>query len=624
MEILEATSAQQPVQFTIPFPLDEVIPSIENLTAPPRQSSDVHNMHIMIINDSPENIELLQVILQRSRFTNTSSALSGEKTLEHLNNHTEKEQCAIDLILLDTMMPRQEGYQVCNALKKREAWKDIPVIIITAANMWPDEIANNGINAGAIDVIFKPVHRRELAPRLMSTLTLKKERDLRKHREQELKSEFEERRDIEERLKFVTGHDHLTGLNNRQHLEESLTHSIHSCRKDSTTHALLYLNLEQFKVINDTEGYGTGNQILIRIANVLKKRLGATSKELSRVGPDEFTALIENTSKQEVSDIAKSLYQEITEISVKHHEQRYKIVARIGIAFIQPWSTSNPGNILSRAEQACCVARKSTPEKIHIYSEKDSQIAEFKSTNYWIPIIKNALEKNQFQLFFQPVLDVKNNEVTRYEALIRLRDNSGKFISPDNFIPIAERMGLIHDIDLWVVENAFNTLNSLPKRCLPISLNINLSTHSFTNPSLVPLVQFKLQQTGINPERITFEITETAAINNFEKSQEMFNHLRALGCKFALDDFGAGFNSFSYLKHFDVDCLKIDGAFITNLINNPVDQTLVRAIIEIAKTLNKSTVAEFVTDQETFELLKEYGIDYIQGYYTGKPQPSIL
>ncbi len=623
MEILE-TPAQQPVQFTIPFPLDEVThPLVENSIDSSSQSSDVRDMHIMIINDSLENIELLQVMLQRSGFTNTSSASCGKKTLEHLEHHTDKNQCDIDLILLDTMMPKQESYHICNALGEKGAWKDIPVIIITAANMWPDEIANGSVDAGAIDVIFKPVRRRDLAPRLISTLTLKKERDLRKHREQELKSEFEERRDIEERLKFVTGHDHLTGLNNRQHLEESLIHSIHNCRKNSTTDALLYLNLEQFKVINDAEGYEAGNQILISIANVLKKRLGTTSKELSRVGPDEFTALIENTSKQKVSRIAKSLYREITEISIKHHEQQYKIVARIGIAFIQPWSASNPGNILSRAEQACCVARQSTPEKIHTYSEKDSQIAEFKSTNYWVPIIRNALEKNQFQLFFQPVFDVKSNVVTRYEALIRLRDHNGKIISPDNFIPIAERMGLIHDIDLWVVENAFNTLNSLPKKCLPISLNINLSTHSFINPSLVPLVQFKLQQTGISPERITFEITETAAINNFEKSQEMVNHLRDLGCKFALDDFGAGFNSFSYLKHFDVDCLKIDGAFITNLINSPVDQTLVRAIIEIAKTLNKSTVAEFVTDQETFELLKEYGIDYIQGYYTGKPQPSI-
>ncbi len=620
MTILETASIQSG-QYTIPLPLDEVVPpSIDSFTDLSSQNSDVHNMHIMIINNTPDNIELLQIMLQRSGFTNTSSALCIKETLERLEHHTDKGECDIDLILLDTMMPGSDGYQVCNVLSETEAWKDIPVIIITAANIWPDEIADNGISAGAIDVIFKPIRRRELAPRLISTLTFKKERDLRKRRELELELELSERRDIEERLKFVTGHDHLTGLNNRQHLEESLTRSILNCRKNNTTHALLYLNLEQFKVINDAGGYEAGNQILIKIANVLKKQLEKTSKELSRIGPDEFTVLIENTSKQQVSYIAESLYQEITEISVG---RQYKIVARIGIAFIQPWNASNPGNILSRAEQACCVARQSTSNKIHIYSEKDSQIAEFKSTNYWIPIIKNALEKNQFQLFFQPVFDVKNNKVTRYEALIRLRDSNGKFISPDNFIPIAERMGMIHDIDLWVVENAFNTLSSLSKECASIALNINLSTHSFINPSLVPLVQYKLQQTEIDPERITFEITETAAINNFEKSQEMVNHLRNLGCKFALDDFGAGFSSFSYLKHFDVDCLKIDGAFITNLINNPIDQTLVRAIIEIAKTLNKSTVAEFVSDQATFELLKEYGIDYIQGYYTGKPQPSI-
>ncbi len=623
MTILGSTPVQAE-QFTIPLPLDDaMLFPVEDLAGASIQSDNVHNMHIMIVDDIPENVELLQAMLQRSGFTNTTSALCGEETLEHLKHHTHKGECNIDLILLDAMMPGMDGYQVCDALRETQAWKDIPVIIITAANMWPDKIANNGIDAGAIDVIFKPIRRRELTPRLISTLTLKKERDLRKLREEELKSEFSERRDIEQRLKFVTGHDHLTGLANRQHLEESLTHSIHNCRKNNTNHALLHLNLEQFKVINDTAGYDTGNQILISIANVLKKRLGVRSKELARVGPDEYAALIENTSKQQISDIAKSLYKEISEISVEHHEQRYRVIARIGIALIQPWNASTPGNILSRAEQACCAARQSTPHKIHTYSEKDSQIAQFKSTNYWVPIIKDALEKNQFQLFFQPVLEVKSNKVTRYEALIRLRDNNGKFISPDNFIPIAERMGLIHDIDLWVIENAFNILNSHTKACVPISLNINLSTHSFLNPALVPLVQRKIQQTGINPERITFEITETAAIDNFEKSQEMVNQLRELGCRFALDDFGAGFNSFSYLKHFVVDCLKIDGAFITNLTNSPIDQTLVRAMIEIAKTLNKTTVAEFVTDQETFDLLKEYGIDYIQGYYSGKPQQSI-
>ncbi len=619
--MLEISSSQNK-QFTIPLPLGEAIPDIKTSPDLIDKSHDVHNMHIMIVDDIPENIELLQAMLKRSGFTNTSSALSGEETLENLKERTHKGECNVDLILLDAMMPGLDGYQVCNALRETQAWKDIPVIIITAANMWPDEIANNGVEAGAIDVIFKPVRRRELTPRLISTLTLKRERDLRKHRERELKYEFAERRDIEERLKFVTGHDHLTGLKNRQHLEESLSESIHSCRKQSTTHALLYFNLEQFKVINDAEGHDAGDKILIGIADVLKKRLSSKSKVISRTGPDEFAVLIENTSKQQIYDIAELVYKEITEISIEYHEKKYKIIARIGISFIQPWNASNPGNILSRAEQACCVARQSVPNKIHTYSEKDSQIAKFKSTNYWVPIIKNALENNQFQLFFQPVLEVKSNKVTRYEALIRLRDNGGKFISPDNFIPIAERMGLIHDIDLWVVENALNTLISLPDTP-PLSLNINLSTHSFLNPSLVPLVQQKLQQTGVDPARITFEITETAAINNFEKSQEMVNQLRDLGCRFALDDFGAGFNSFGYLKHFIVDCLKIDGAFITNLTNNPVDQTLVRAMIEIAKTLNKSTVAEFVTDKDTFELLREYGVDYIQGYYAGKPQPSI-
>ncbi|HEY4732087.1 MAG TPA: EAL domain-containing protein, partial [Gammaproteobacteria bacterium] len=242
-----------------------------------------------------------------------------------------------------------------------------------------------------------------------------------------------------------------------------------------------------------------------------------------------------------------------------------------------------------------------------------------RSAVYWVPRIRDALANNKFRLLFQPVINLSTGVTQHYEALIRMTGDKDELITPDKFIPIAERMGLIHDIDLWVVKHAIDVLHQLPAHQSNLSLNINLSSHAFQDPALLPLVRDRLASTGVAANRITFEITETAAVANFEQTREMVCQLRELGCSFALDDFGAGFSSFNYLKQFPVDYQKIDGGFITNLVNDPIDQTLVKSIIEIARTLGKHTVAEFVESAEVLNMLKEYGANYAQGYHIGKP-----
>ena len=202
-----------------------------------------------------------------------------------------------------------------------------------------------------------------------------------------------------------------------------------------------------------------------------------------------------------------------------------------------------------------------------------------------------------------------------------MRGENGTIFSPNEFIPVAEKMGLVEQIDLWVINHVFDLIRTLPK---DISFNINLSANTFLDHQLYPLVERKLNETGANPERIVFEITETSAVSNFEQTKAMVNKLRSLGCSFALDDFGAGFNSYSYLKHFPVEMLKIDGAFITDLETDEVDQILVKSMIDVAHKLGKKTVAEFVERQSTMDLLKNLGIDYIQGYLVGKPQVDLL
>jgi len=222
---------------------------------------------------------------------------------------------------------------------------------------------------------------------------------------------------------------------------------------------------------------------------------------------------------------------------------------------------------------------------------------------------------------FQPIYSIENNSISHYECLIRMKGDDGTIYSPNEFIPVAEIMGLVEQIDLWVINHVFDLMSTMPT---DISLNINLSANIFLDQQLYPLVEKKFNETGVNPDRIVFEITETAAVSNFEQTKAMVNKLRTLGCSFALDDFGAGFNSYSYLKHFPVDMLKIDGCFITDLETDKVDQVLVKSMIDVAHSLGKKTVAEYVERQSTMDILKKLGIDYIQGYLVGRPQATLL
>jgi EAL domain-containing protein (putative c-di-GMP-specific phosphodiesterase class I) len=238
----------------------------------------------------------------------------------------------------------------------------------------------------------------------------------------------------------------------------------------------------------------------------------------------------------------------------------------------------------------------------------------------WAPRIRAALKQEKFVLEFQPIYSLKERKINHYECLIRMRGQGDKLYYPQDFIPVAEAMGLIHQIDLWVVNHAFELLTHIPS---DTALAVNLSGNIFLDQNLYPLVERKLLETGADPSRLVFEITETSAISNFEQTKQMVDRLRHLGCRFALDDFGAGFNSYSYLKHFPVDILKIDGGFITNLHNDPVDQLLVKSMIDISHSLGKKTVAEFVEDRETLKMLQEFGVDFVQGYLIGKPQRAL-
>ena len=242
----------------------------------------------------------------------------------------------------------------------------------------------------------------------------------------------------------------------------------------------------------------------------------------------------------------------------------------------------------------------------------------------WVPKLRDALKKGLFFLVFQPVIRLNDGLVSHYEVLLRMRDDEGQIYTPDVFIPVAERMGLIHSIDMWVIEHAIDYLAGLGNDQAHLALTINLSGHAFHNPRLLPFLEEKLQATWVTPNRLIFEITETAAIANFAQTRTMIAKLHSLGCSFALDDFGTGFNSFEYIKNIPVDYIKIDGQFVHNLADDTTDQVLVRAMVEIAHTLGKKVIAEYVESSEILQLLYQMEVDYVQGFLFGKPQAQLL
>lgn len=534
----------------------------------------------------------------------------------------QNKQHRIDLVLLDITRDRKAGLALCEAICSRKHLSDIPLIIIASKGRWQEDAIYAAFRAGATDIVFTPVQRLELVPRVISALLLKTERELRQHHELELESELAERKVIEARLQYLVSHDELTGLCNRRRLEQALEGAVYQARNASRTSALLYIDLDQFKVINDTEGHTVGDRFLMSIANQLRQAVAAENI-LARISSDEYAILIEDTDRHAALRTAESLRRTIDEYRFVANDRKYHIGASIGVALIEPSEEITASEALARAAQACFEAKNHGRNTVHLFSHNDKESHLIRSAVDWVPRIREAITHDRLCMHFQPVIDVASGRIHGHEALIRMIDNDGSLIPPTSFIPIAERMGLIHDLDLWVINHAIEILRALPPSYEHLKLNINLSMYAFQDPALLTLVRDKLEATGVAARRITFEITETAATASYAKTREMIQKLRGLGCCFALDDFGSGFSSFNYIKQFPVDYLKIDGSFIRNLVYDPVDQRLVKSMIEVARTLDKQIVAEYVENEQILELLREYGIHLAQGNYIGEPAPQM-
>jgi diguanylate cyclase (GGDEF)-like protein/PAS domain S-box-containing protein len=430
-----------------------------------------------------------------------------------------------------------------------------------------------------------------------------------------------ERKRFESQLRFLAEHDGLTGLFNRRRFEEELARQVAYARRYGGGAALV-LDIDNFKYVNDTLGHQAGDELIRSVATLLRKRLRATDV-LARLGGDEFAVLLPHTGSEQAEEVAHGLLKEIRAHTTAVADQPIRVTTSIGVTLLgQEELTAE--EVLVEADIAMYEAKDAGRDCCVIYTRDSRQRARQASGMTWTKRIRRALEEDGFVLYCQPILDLRCDTVSQYELLLRMRgDQDGEVILPGAFLPPAERFGLIRDIDHWVVREAVQLLSRLEREGsgIDLLLEINLSGKSVGDPDLPGLIERALADTAVDPAKLIFEITETAAIANMEEASSFAHRLTKLGCRFALDDFGAGFGSFYYLKYLPLDYLKIDGDFIENLVRSPVDQRMVKAMVEVARALEMKTIAEYVSDEESVRLLRDFGVDYAQGFHLGKPAP---
>ncbi len=427
-----------------------------------------------------------------------------------------------------------------------------------------------------------------------------------------------ERRSVEAQLVHLVAHDPLTGLLSRRRFQEELSLQLAQAGRYGTRGALLFLDLDEFKSVNDGLGHRTGDDLLISLSRLLRGRL-RESDLLARLGGDEFAILLPHTDGDQAQVVAGRLLEAIRHHSIVAKERPIGITASIGIALFPEYGTTVE-ELLAHADRALYQAKEKGRNRFGMSVPDRDWHAQMESRLKVERRIRQAFEEDLFLLYAQPILDLRSHRIAQYELLLRMVGDGGTILLPSDFLYIAERFGLIHDIDRWVAQQAIHLLARHGQAFPELRLSVNLSGKAFLDGELLPMIQRELDRTSTNPANLTLEITESAAIADTNQAQRFADALRRLGCRFALDDFGVGFSSLSHLKHLPVDYLKIDGSFIRDLPNNPVDQHLVKAVVEVARGLHKETIAEFVGDEETVQLLREYGVDFAQGFYIGEPR----
>ncbi|WP_414476000.1 EAL domain-containing protein [Microvirga sp. M2] len=427
------------------------------------------------------------------------------------------------------------------------------------------------------------------------------------------------RREAEERLRYNATHDELTGLLNRSAFEQKLEEALAESRNTGVKHALAFVDLDRLKMINDSAGHVAGDALLRGVAGALPNYL-REGDVIGRLGGDEFGIILLGCSLDDATVILEGLHTAASAIQFPWDGRSYSVGASIGVTEITP-STLSPSAVLAQADVACLTAKMAGRNRVSLYRPEQSEAVERHREIAVAAGIKLAIEEGRLRLFAQRIVACADTTQERYEVLVRMVDRDGSIVPPSVFIPAAERYDLIGAIDRWVVQEALTFIGRAGCLERDTQIHLNLSATSIGDTSFVAYVLETLEDTGVAPEILVFEITETALVSNMAVAATTVGRLREMGCQIALDDFGVGLSSFNYLRQFPVDIVKIDGSFVRNMTTNAVDRYIVKSIHQIAQELGAQTVAEFVEDQAAFELVSSLGITFAQGYAVHRPAP---
>jgi diguanylate cyclase (GGDEF)-like protein len=453
---------------------------------------------------------------------------------------------------------------------------------------------------GNLAVEFKPAEHREISEiveALESTASALGERDA--------------------RLLRLANHDGLTGLFNRRRLVEELKKEVDNVTVNEMTSALLFIDLDQFKYVNDTCGHPAGDRLIRKVADQLKRTVNGNGI-VSRFGGDEFAILASDVPKKQARAMAEKVLEDMRRLAHIEDGNIFHVHCSIGITMIDS-DKFDHDELIAQADIACREAKENGRNRLKFYSMSESEAERIVADVGWVSKLRDAIDDNDFTLRFQPIVHIATGRITHHEVLLRLKTDDNKTIAPDAFLPAAVRFGLMGEIDSWLVEHAILTLAEHRQDRPDLRFSINLSANAFETDDLTGFIRKNLEKNGVPPQAVIFEITESLAVRHLSHVEKQIASLRKLGCELALDDFGTGYSSFGYLQRLPVDYIKIDGCFVRDLINNPVDQKMVRLIGEIGQEAGMRTIAEYVQGGPTLALLAELGIDLAQGYFIGRP-----
>jgi diguanylate cyclase (GGDEF)-like protein len=453
---------------------------------------------------------------------------------------------------------------------------------------------------GNLAVRFKPAEHREISEiveALETTASALGERDA--------------------RLLRLANHDGLTGLFNRRRLVEELKKEIDNVAANDSSSAMLFIDLDQFKYVNDTCGHPAGDRLIRKVADQLKRTVGEKGI-VARFGGDEFAVLVMNAGRPEAKEMADKVLEDMRRLAHIENDHIFHVHCSIGITLISS-DKYDHDELIAQSDIACREAKESGRNRLQFYSMSEGEAQKIVADVGWVSKLREAIDHDLFALRFQPIVEIATGRITHHEVLLRLKGENGKTISPDAFLPAAVRFGLMAEIDTWLVGRAIEVLAEYREDRPDLRFSINLSANAFEMEDLTGFIRSHLEKNEIPANAVIFEITESLAVRHLNYVEQQISSLRRLGCELALDDFGTGYSSFGYLQRLDVDYIKIDGIFVRDLVNNPVDQKMIRMIAEIGQEAGMKTIAEYVESGPTLALLADLGIDMAQGYFIGRP-----